>query len=83
MSSPTLTTRPSQTSRSRSLRLPIVTSRDRVTQNRAFARSTDSTTRTGASTTNLTFVVPDESVNDAVRELHGTFSGTGGAMHGA
>jgi aspartate kinase len=29
----------------------------------------------GASTTNLTFVVPDESVNDAVRQLHGTFFG--------
>ena len=29
----------------------------------------------GASTTNLTFVVPDESVNDAVKQLHGTFFG--------
>jgi aspartate kinase len=29
----------------------------------------------GASTTNLTFVVPDESVHDAVKQLHGTFFG--------
>jgi aspartate kinase len=29
----------------------------------------------GASSTNLTFVVPDGSVNDAVKQLHGTFFG--------
>jgi aspartate kinase len=29
----------------------------------------------GASSTNLTFVVPEDSVNDAVKQLHATFFG--------